>query len=431
MFNSALGSAEMLKSDAGRNVDVDDVDNVHSNNNNNNIDGDDTADSVQRTSTHRVWIKDFPALYVEMQSNGLSYPAGAEARQPAVRRTAADVLLEASISQNASSELSAAVTRELMAGTAGRRMMLRMMVYPLTGKPFPQCHKVVLTSPLEDSFFHWTFLCTPFSFRSLVRNMRWDMPEMAGDSESQAFDQFGKTVRDRVSECAMMPERFVARLSIDRTQSCAVLKFSEVVKEYRRIDLLALEFRPSDWTDIVNDVKTDYMRIKDYHDDVKSALVQVLDTVSRYQPSLLLTPDLGPEVLPTRQPAKWVEALNHILPQTIIPNQDRRMMTEQERITRKKAFILTTQPDEHATEALFSKTANVRITNPEDHKDQDVLIEPITFTFCTRGRFDCPDAYYIVATKQNDVFFHFTSEDITPERFLEMTRHTQTLTLSI
>ncbi|KAI8925280.1 hypothetical protein BC831DRAFT_276921 [Entophlyctis helioformis] len=298
-----------------------------------------------------------------------------------------------------------------------------MMVYPLTSKPFPQHHRIVITSPLEDAFFHYTFLCTPFSFKSLVRTMRWDMPQSAGDVHAQAFDLFGRLVRDRVTETALMPTRYRARVWTDKAAGVLVVNFNEVVREYRQIDLLTLEFRPSEWIDVVHDIKADYARMKVYHDDIKQSLIQVLDTVSRYQPSLLLASDLGPETTPLRQPQRWTDTLSHLLPTAVTPSESRRIMSDHQRLTRKKAFVLTTMPDETTAEALYSKTAFVRVMEPDIQSESDAVSRRLTFTFYAKGLPDAPDAYFVVVTDREDVFFHYTSEDITPERFLQLTRH--------
>ncbi|KAL2916031.1 hypothetical protein HK105_204455 [Polyrhizophydium stewartii] len=404
------------------------------------VGGNGAAISAAR-SLRRVWIKDFPAVYT-----------AAARTKPRGRARAG--------------EMSAAMARDL-AGSAGRGVSLRMMVYPLTAKPFPQCHKLVLTCPSEDAFFHWTFLCTPFSFATLAREMRWDLPQMAGDAMAATFESFGRTVRDRVRE-------FTARLHVGSAEDGAVLTFSEIVCGYRTVDLLSLSFRPSDWADVQQDVRVDFGRMKAYHDRLKSTLVQVMDTVARYQPGLLLAANLGPEVAPTVQPRRWSDTVNHLLPRSIhidpssaSPSSQNawnelgeaadasrrpRIMTPQERLLRKKAFVLTTMPDQYTSEAVFSKTVFVRVMTPEMQYESESYTRRLTFTFYTRGPADKPDAYYIVATSSpavrtgdgrpasgasgspafghdnDDVFFSFTSEDITAERFLEMTRHTNVAT---
>nr|KAJ3418531.1 hypothetical protein HK105_008200 [Polyrhizophydium stewartii] len=350
------------------------------------VGGNGAAISAAR-SLRRVWIKDFPAVYT------------------AVARTKPRGRARAG-------EMSAAMARDL-AGSAGRGVSLRMMVYPLTAKPFPQCHKLVLTCPSEDAFFHWTFLCTPFSFATLAREMRWDLPQMAGDAMAATFESFGRTVRDRVRE-------FTARLHVGSAEDGAVLTFSEIVCGYRTVDLLSLSFRPSDWADVQQDVRVDFGRMKAYHDRLKSTLVQVMDTVARYQPGLLLAANLGPEVAPTVQPRRWSDTVNHLLPRSIhidpssaSPSSQNawnelgeaadasrrpRIMTPQERLLRKKAFVLTTMPDQYTSEAVFSKTVFVRVMTPEMQYESESYTRRLTFTFYTRGPADKPDAYYIVAT---------------------------------
>ena len=89
----------------------------------------------------------------------------------------------------------------------GKAITIRMIVHPLSTGAFPQSHKIILTSPHFDLFFHWTYDCNPFTFRSLVKDMKWDI---AHDEVlcSKTFDSFGETMRERVMECISMPSRF-------------------------------------------------------------------------------------------------------------------------------------------------------------------------------------------------------------------------------
>lgn len=192
----------------------------------------------------RVWIKDFPAYLVSGYAGIGGLLAATKISDP----------------------------------SHGRKLTLRMIIYPMYPQPpqttnsggdestpslmFPQCFKCVLTCPTEDLFFHWTFICTPFSFKTLARFMKWEFPPTAGSSESHAFLNFNTIIKERVIECATMPDRFKAKLRIDIENKCASLVFVEVVKLYRVVHLLCLDFRPSEWNEIKMGVKTDYTNIQ-------------------------------------------------------------------------------------------------------------------------------------------------------------------------
>ncbi|KAH6571255.1 hypothetical protein BASA60_007263 [Batrachochytrium salamandrivorans] len=143
-----------------------------------------------------------------------------------------------------------------------RRVQLCIIVYPISGESFPQCHQIVLTSPEESLFFHWTYRCTPFSFMTLVRQMQWDRSQSADDVTALNFEAFGEFIRNRVNECVEDPTRFQAVIKVDRLQKVASLEFTELVHSYRRVDQVILEFTPSTWPEITQDIKSGYIRIK-------------------------------------------------------------------------------------------------------------------------------------------------------------------------
>ena len=85
---------------------------------------------------------------------------------------------------------------------------LRMTIHPLQGNTFPQYHEFILSCPAEDMFFMWKCTINPFNFASLVRMLKWELPQAAGDPMAAAFDQFGLFVRERVMECATSSSKY-------------------------------------------------------------------------------------------------------------------------------------------------------------------------------------------------------------------------------
>ncbi|XJO73957.1 hypothetical protein BDV3_004853 [Batrachochytrium dendrobatidis] len=357
-----------------------------------------SSSHISSSLTQHAWVRDFPATcsYTPSCSKPIHAQSKLHKRQPP------------------------------QTPPATRIVTLRIVIYPLTGKSFPQCHKLVITSPTEDVFFHWKFVCTPFSFATLVKDMNWEMPAATEGIFPQTFDGFGQFVRDRVLECVQYPNQFKALLEIDRFNTVASLNFTEVVRNYRRVDLLAIDFVPSEWQEVIRDIKADYARTKKYHGDIKSALVHVLDIVARHQPTLLLSPDFEPDVFPVRQPKHWTTVLDHYLPSVVNPTKTTfsRTITPSQRSTHTKAFVLTTLPDTMLPEAVYSKTVPVRIHHHEVDHSNEGKTEFLTFTFYTVGNVDIPEAYTIKVTKRDDAFFSFVSEEITPARFLEMMNNT-------
>ncbi|KAH6592498.1 hypothetical protein BASA50_008113 [Batrachochytrium salamandrivorans] len=158
-----------------------------------------------------------------------------------------------------------------------------------------------------------------------------------------------------------------------------------------------------------------------HHDDIKLALVQVLDTVSRYHPSLLLTHHQDIETTPPTQPPAWTRAVTSLLSTSPITQHDHHAR-HRHQMTCKKAFVLSTQPDTTAPMAVYTKSVNVSVSHTEEGiNNMDMRI---TFTFYTVGEIDSPCGYLIRATKHDDVLFSWVSEVITPERFLQIMENT-------
>jgi hypothetical protein len=136
--------------------------------------------------------------------------------------------------------------RESPIAEAYEHVNLRIIVESNLDGPFPKSHRVMITCPLDDIFFHWTFLCSPFSFQTLVRKMGWEMGNDAGDPTDGLFDRFGYIVNNCASQCSRFPDRAKARLTLDHENEVAQLVFTEIVQNYRKIELLVLEFAPSE-----------------------------------------------------------------------------------------------------------------------------------------------------------------------------------------
>lgn len=127
------------------------------------------------------------------------------------------------------------------------QVSLRIVVDSNMNCPFPQSHRVMISCPLDDIFFHWTYLCTPFSYKSLVKRMDWTMAQTAGDAVDSSFRNFGHVLMSCAIQSARYPDTMKVKLILDRENSVAQLAFTEVVQSYRKIQLLVLDFVPSEY----------------------------------------------------------------------------------------------------------------------------------------------------------------------------------------
>ncbi|KAJ3166550.1 hypothetical protein HK101_011924 [Irineochytrium annulatum] len=235
--------------------------------------------------------------------------------------------------------------------SAPQSFRTRICIHPLKPAPHAQHHRVVLKAPAEDPFFHWYHSCNLFSFRTMVNRHGWTLPITSGDPFKSAFQGFAELLKDRVRECISEPKRFHAHVEMSHLESIINLRFTEIVNEYRRVTLLHLEFLPSAWEHVVADISLDYERTRLHYSLLRSALVQSLDLVSRRHPAILLD---GGVLDPRRpeQPSSWKEVVRDLLPTTDEEKEDNgRQLTGEERMVRKKMFVLLTQPKDSVLEA--------------------------------------------------------------------------------
>lgn len=86
-----------------------------------------------------------------------------------------------------------------------RTAPMRVIIENNMNRPFPQSHKISLTMPTQDIFFHWDFECSHFSFKSLMSRMNW-----IADNELDfqvKLSNFGQSVRKCLQNCASDPDR--------------------------------------------------------------------------------------------------------------------------------------------------------------------------------------------------------------------------------
>ena len=90
-----------------------------------------------------------------------------------------------------------------------RKTLCRVRIHPLTRpSSFPQCHRIVLSLPLDNILELWQFQCDPFTFRSMVMEHSWELSS-SGDKEV-VFEQFGAFLMRRIHDCITNASRWAA-----------------------------------------------------------------------------------------------------------------------------------------------------------------------------------------------------------------------------
>ncbi|KAJ3381760.1 hypothetical protein HDU84_004868 [Entophlyctis sp. JEL0112] len=281
---------------------------------------------------------------------------------------------------------------------------------------YPRCHRITLKSPFHDAFFHWTFLCHRFNFRTMARNLGWNIPDE--NSFIRAFESFGDMVRDRVRECLQNPQSFQAEIEVFDPDDLLVLTFYEFVSGYRKVTLLSLEFVPSPWSEVVADVRSDYERTRAHYSNIHNALVQSLNIVSKLQPALLLSGGV-PDLLKPDQVTSWKELVRDLL------EENGKHITAEEKIMRKKMFVLLTSVSGDTLEEISSKSMKLKIKGFGG--GNDLQTSRITFNFLATPRDGNSNnsSFFIKITSLDDLFLSFTSQEITREVFHAITTRIQ------
>ncbi|KAJ3029346.1 UNVERIFIED_CONTAM: hypothetical protein HDU68_012412 [Siphonaria sp. JEL0065] len=258
----------------------------------------------------------------------------------------------------------------------------------------------------------------------MVRNYGWKISESelqgrGEDPMTKAFKGFGNLIKDRIRECLRDPAKFKMVIQEFEPDHLLSLSFIEVVSGYRNVILLTLEFVPSPWSEVVHDIRMDYERTRAHYSNVHNALVQSLDIVSKYQPSILLTGGV-PDPLQPEQVQSWKDLVRDLL----IPTTDKnsgRILTSDEKMMRAKMFVLLTLPKEETLEPVLSKSMEIQIQGYHGDSKQIENVR-VTFTFyAKRHKNGPPSSYIIIIHTPQDIFLNFTSQEITPSVFHTMT----------
>ncbi|KAJ3404885.1 hypothetical protein HDU80_002192 [Chytriomyces hyalinus] len=297
---------------------------------------------------------------------------------------------------------------------------IRIHIHPLellSDSLYAQCHRITLKSPIRDAFFHWTFLCHQFNFRTMARSFGWKVQNDGVENES--FAAFGELVKARIRDCFHYPDRFPLHVEVVDPENLLLLTFSEIRAGYRKVTLLSLEFVPSPWFEVVTDLRRDYERTRRHYSELHNNLVQSLDFVLRHQPALLVSGSV-PDPLEPQQLKPWKDLVADLLESKFSEQGNARLLQSDEKIVRKKLFLLLTLPKHESLEVVAVKSMKINVQGYERNEDAKRL--RLTFTFyAKRFKQEPPSSYVITITAAEDVFFTFTSKEITPAVFHAMT----------
>ncbi|TPX54527.1 hypothetical protein SeMB42_g00215 [Synchytrium endobioticum] len=260
-----------------------------------------------------------------------------------------------------------------------RKTLCRVRIHPLTtSSSFPQCHRVVLSLPLDNILELWQFQCDPFTFRTLVNEHSW---ELSSPREKEVvFEDFGGFLMRRIHDCVTNDARFVATLTIDPGCNNACLAFEEIVHGYRTVSLLNINFRPVPWDAVVKDISQEYARLKDIQSAIKSVLVEGLDLTSKQAPQVMLD---------------------------VVEN------------VRDRPLVSWTQEEIYDGIPVYAQTIplKMKIGNADS---QD---EKLTFTiFADAMDASTTKSYRLLISSPNDIMFKLESGDISQVEFYELTR---------
>ncbi|KAJ3354296.1 hypothetical protein GGF32_002597, partial [Allomyces javanicus] len=147
----------------------------------------------------------------------------------------------------------------------------------LTPLPFPQSYTITM-SRTTDWMWHFTHLCTPFSFRTLVERQSLSL------HGEQGFRAFGKMVIDLVESVAANPQQYQALLLYYRRENACALVFSEIVGGIRSVPLLALDFRATRWSEMQDMLVAQHQFLTKTLAQVQERLARVLDIIQQHAP---------------------------------------------------------------------------------------------------------------------------------------------------
>ncbi|KAJ3052468.1 hypothetical protein HK097_006235, partial [Rhizophlyctis rosea] len=237
-------------------------------------------------------------------------------------------------------------------------------------------------------------------------NDPWSSPAGASweglDDEEELgrlFGGFAGRVKELVSACCADPKRFIARLNHTSSDHAATLTFVEIIRDYRETELLTIDFIPAPWSEIVENVTAEYERAQAHNTLVKTALMQALELVARYEPGLLLAqnPDPPPWEMYPAAPS-FGKLLEHLTSLDPASAEEARDEVEDRKVIYEKAFPVYIR---HSQPML-----------PE----QKLLSLSLTFTHS-------PPQYTLTLTDPADPFIHHQSKAITPTLFKSVTSH--------
>ncbi|KAJ3129893.1 hypothetical protein HK098_007647 [Nowakowskiella sp. JEL0407] len=168
-------------------------------------------------------------------------------------------------------------------------------------------YKIMLrTPPWVDLLFHWTSYFSVFQYTTMANDSGWNKKPKRTQIKTRVNDEilekysteekshhhnfknFGRLLEDCILNCITKPEKFSAVLYVDQNEMVASLDFKETRLAYRQVDLFKLDFKPSPWNMVVDDVENQFQKAKNQLLVTKNKYIHMLDVIARRNPSLLL-----------------------------------------------------------------------------------------------------------------------------------------------
>ena len=139
-----------------------------------------------------------------------------------------------------------------------------------------------------------------------------------------------------------------------------------------------------------------------------------MEVVSKYQPTILMSCNELYKPVETYQSPSWFEAKKRI--------SEPQLDSFRERMIKTKKFLEEAEKMETPSELVHIKSLVVPIhDNSAFNGTETVQNKEVIFSFHYKKNEFNQACYQITATDPTDLFFHYTSVDITPEVFLLMT----------
>ncbi|KAI8920894.1 hypothetical protein DFJ77DRAFT_522685 [Powellomyces hirtus] len=280
--------------------------------------------------------------------------------------------------------------------------------YQLTIHPpkesFPQ-QQTLEIADVADPLTRWEFRCTLFNICSLGQQAGWGKNTERERLNQHDFLGFGDLIKKRVESCRGDPQRYHLEFCISTTGT-ASLFFKELVRSYRHVELLRIDFDRMPWIDMQNAVCRELEALKAEGDLLAFRWLKTVETISSRRPSLL---------------AKSMAA------SSLQPRADRAASDAWDKSYSQNSII----GDTSSTEVIDSKIVPLYLqyywsmpTKMDDRDtDNEMSLNPEPYSVTL---YKTEFAYKLSIKHPTSPFLHYTSEDIVDKHIAHLLRSAKT-----